>query len=110
MDWIFVLLTCLLALVWGVRALRNKRMNQQLPRQTMQAEVVRLCLENPAGYFGRGRNTRYAAVFRLENGEEMMLSLPAQAFDRLMEGDKGELAWRGWQFLFFSKKDEDLPV
>lgn len=39
-----------------------------------------------------------------------MLSLPAQAFDRLMEGDKGELAWRGWQFLFFRKKDEDLPV
>lgn len=104
MEALFILLAAVIALCIGVKHLLAKRRNDQRKRQCSMAEVVHLRMENPSGHYGRGLYTRYYATFRLENAGEQTFSIPASEYDRLSLGDRGELTYRGWQYLFFSKR------
>ena len=48
--------------------------------------------------------TVYFAVFRLEDGREVELSLEGADFAALREGARGTLTWRGKEFLRFREE------
>ncbi len=73
--------------------------------ETASARVV----SKRSGTRERGRlyktpATVYFAVFRLEDGRELELSLEGADFAELREGAEGALTWRGREFLRFREE------
>ena len=91
-------------LIFGVvRLLRNSRAEPV----TVLAEVVRKRrsrvkpLSNKVRFPQKAEYNHYAR-FRKEDGSCMELPVPEEVYDRLREGDKGSLTYRGMQYIGFA--------
>lgn len=89
-----------------VRSAKEAGHNARSPRLTVTARVVakRTQVGGHAGSTGaRGYATRYFATFEVESGDRMELSVPANEYGYLIEGDEGNLTFQGTLFLSFTR-------
>lgn len=88
-----------------LRALREKRTDNQAPVCTFRARVKSKRTEER----DRGTNFMgvsavckvYFASFKGENGQEIELEIPSPDYERLEEGQEGELSYQGQRYLSF---------
>ena len=74
--------------------------------ETASARVVsKRSGTEPRSRIYRTPATVYVAVFRLDDGRELELSLEGADFAALREGARGTLTWRGKEFLRFKPED-----
>lgn len=91
-------------LIFGViRLIRNSRAESV----TVSAEVVgkRRSRVKPLSNkirFPQKVEYNHYARFRMVDGSCMELPVPEEAYDRLREGDKGSLTYRGMQYIGFA--------
>ena len=48
-------------------------------------------------------STSYYVTFRFDSGEQLELSVPAETFDSLIEGDRGQFSFQGMKYLGFER-------
>lgn len=53
--------------------------------------------------FSTSTSTTYYATFEVESGDRMELSIPANEFGYLVEGDNGKLTFQGTRFLKYDR-------
>lgn len=98
------LLLALAAAGISVSAIRKRRTQSALPRESARAVV--LSTERHIQHYRHSNfyDKHHYAAFRLEDGRELTLRIPEEEFERLQEGDMGELTWQGTRFLFFGRR------
>lgn len=87
-----------------IAAIRRRRAQKAAPREIARAAVVSTERHIQHYRHSNFHDKHHYAVFRLEDGRELMLRIPEAEFERLQEGDQGELTWQGTRFLFFGRR------
>ena len=99
-----------------VRALRQRRINNQSPRLTVEARVVGRrantdVSQHPVGGdvtgahgFSTSSTTTYYVTFEVESGDRMEFIVPQSQYGYIAEGDYGKLTFQGTRFLDFQRR------
>lgn len=102
----FTLIFCTI-LVTIFQNIRQWNKNNHAPRVTVPVTVVakradvrrRKNMDNDFSH----TYTTYYATFQLESGDRMELSVEANAYGLIVEGDKGKLTFQGTRYLNFER-------
>ena len=102
----FTLIFCTI-LVTIFQNIRQWNKNNHAPRVTVPVTVVAKRADvrrrkNMDNDFSRTYTTYYA-TFQLESGDRMELSVEANAYGLMVEGDKGKLTFQGTRYLNFER-------
>jgi len=91
-----------------VRALREKRQNDNAPRLTVEARVTGRRSET-THHHDQNTNvthtsTDYYATFEVESGDRMEFRISGPEYGQLAEGDEGRLSFQGTRYLGFVRE------
>ncbi len=84
--------------------IRRRRRNAMAERQQAMAQVIAMERRVQPYHQSHFVQKEHDASFRLEDGRELTFHISEAEYDRLTQGDTGELTWQGTRFLFFSKR------
>ena len=80
---------------------KQKRINDSAPEITRSATIV----SKRNHVFGsRHTHTCYYATFEFDDGARMEMAVPSALFGLLVEGDAGQLVYKGTQILSFTRE------
>ncbi len=82
-----------------VRSVRKDRANDRSPVLTVEATLVTKRIH----VWGDHSHTNYYATFQVISGDRMELSVPANEYGYLVDGDRGRLTFQGTRFLKFER-------
>ena len=98
-----------------VKILKQRRVNNNSPRLTVEARVVSRRqnvshhdspnagdITGAHGYTTTS-STTYYATFQVESGDRLELAIPGSQYGYLAEGDTGRLTFQGTRFLSFER-------
>ena len=98
-----------------VKILKQRRVNNNSPRLTVEATVVSRRrdvshhdspnagdITGAHGYTSTS-STTYYATFQVESGDRLELAIPGSQYGYLAEGDTGRLTFQGTRFLSFER-------
>ena len=90
-----------------VISIRRGMANRKAPRLTVPATVVSKRTQytsgSRAGRVHHSGSTQYFVTFQVESGDRMELSVYGEQYGLLVEGDRGNLTFRGTLFLSFDR-------
>lgn len=90
-----------------VISIRRGMANRNAPRLTVPATVVSKRTQytsgSRAGRVHHSGSTQYFVTFQVESGDRMELSVYGEQYGLLVEGDRGNLTFRGTLFLSFDR-------
>ncbi len=99
----FIVAFVTLIIVEIVKSIRNMK------KRTVQAQVITKKIKRAyskalakAGISGADWLEFYA-VFRTEKGKKLELQLPKEIYNEISEGDKGQLTYKGYNFISFDR-------
>ncbi len=102
-----------------VKAVRNKKKNDQSPRLTVSALIVSKRIQvtsNSTANFGdlsgahgysHHTHTIYYVTFQVESGDRMELPMTGSEYAMIAEGDKGKLSFQGTRYLGFERSSAE---
>ena len=98
-----------------VKILKQRRVNNNSPRLTVEATVVSRRRDvshhdspnagdiTGAHGYTTTSSTTYYATFQVESGDRLELAIPGSQYGYLAEGDTGRLTFQGTRFLSFER-------
>lgn len=87
-----------------VKTVSEKRKNKASPLLTVPAEVVtKRQHHNHSGTNGHSWSSYYV-TFQFASGDRLELSVPSSEVGYLVEGDRGNLSFKGTQFVSFERQ------
>lgn len=98
-----------------VKILKQRRVNNNSPRLTVEATVVSRRRDvshhdspnagdiTGAHGYTTTSSTTYYATFQVESGDRLELAIPSSQYGYLAEGDRGRLTFQGTRFLSFER-------
>ena len=98
-----------------VKILKQRRVNNNSPRLTVEATVVSRRRDvshhdspnagdiTGAHGYTTTSSTTYYATFQVESGDRLELAIPGNQYGYLAEGDRGRLTFQGTRFLSFER-------
>ena len=98
-----------------VKILKQRRVNNNSPRLTVEATVVSRRRDvshhdspnagdiTGAHGYTTTSSTTYYATFQVESGDRLELAIPGSQYGYLVEGDTGRLTFQGTRFLSFER-------
>lgn len=98
------LVIALAAVCIVMAAIRRSREQKAAPRESARAAVVSTERHIQHYHSSHRYDSLHFATFRLEDGRELTFRIPEAEFERIQEGDQGELTWQGTRFLFFGRR------
>lgn len=97
-----------MVLVQAFRGLTQWNKNNRSPRLTVDASVaakrMMVSHHHDSTVHVMHTNTTYYVTFQVESGDRMELSVGAEEYGMLVEGDVGKLSFQGTRFLGFSRQ------
>ena len=81
------------------KAFKQNKVNQKSPVLDVQAKVV----TKRMSVRGDHSHTTYYVTFEVPSGDRMELMLEGADYGMLVEGDKGNLRFRGTEFISFTR-------
>ena len=111
-----IFLLCLIVFtVILVKMVKQRRVNNNSPRLTVEARVVSRRRDvshhdspnagdiTGAHGYTTTSSTTYYATFQVESGDRLELAIPGSQYGYLAEGDTGRLTFQGTRFLSFER-------
>lgn len=107
----FCLVFCLIA-VQLVRGLKQRNINNNSPRLTVEAKVAAKRTEishhhHHSGddmHFSTTSNSWHYVTFEVESGDRMEFAVSGRDYGMLVEGDFGRLTFQGTRYLGFERR------
>lgn len=98
-------------LVFAVKGIAQWNQNNHSPRLTVPAAIVakrtnvtRHHHGGAGGHHHHHTSTSYYVTFQFGGGDRMELLVSGSEYGMLMEGDQGDLSFRGTRYLGFERK------
>lgn len=98
-------------LVFAVKGIAQWNQNNHSPRLTVPAAIVakrtnvtRHHHGGAGGHHHHHTSTSYYVTFQFGGGDRMELLVSGSEYGMLMEGDQGDLSFRGTRYLRFERK------
>ena len=98
-------------LVFAVKGIAQWNQNNHSPRLTVPATIVakranvtRHHHGGAGGHHHHHTSTSYYVTFQFGGGDRMELLVSGSEYGMLMEGDQGDLSFRGTRYLRFERK------
>lgn len=98
-------------LVFAVKGIAQWNQNNHSPRLTVPAvivakrtNVIRHHHGGAGGHHHHHTSTSYYVTFQFGGGDRMELLVSGSEYGMLMEGDQGDLSFRGTRYLGFERK------
>lgn len=98
-------------LVFAVKGIAQWNQNNHSPRLTVPATIVakrtnvtRHHHGGAGGHHHHHTSTSYYVTFQFGGGDRMELLVSGSEYGMLMEGDQGDLSFRGTRYLGFERK------
>lgn len=98
-------------LVFAVKGIAQWNQNNDSPRLTVPATIVakranvtRHHHGGAGGHHHHHTSTSYYVTFQFGGGDRMELLVSGSEYGMLMEGDQGDLSFRGTRYLRFERK------